>query len=382
MIDELLNKLRYKSEGTDIDFKPAQYRFSKGSEDAKGEILKAILAIANAWRDGPGYILLGFKDQRPHPAEVVGIAESIDDAQFQQFVNSKVKPKLTFSYEEHVHQGKMVALITIPKQKRTFHLTHAYGKLKSNVVYVRRGSSTDEAEPQEIYEMMKADSGQGDMRLSLSVLTDGNETLPETLELRYLRFTEQFPDYKTPKRVEVLTSAGLDPYQWYDNADYWREYADYFSLNEALIQLKFVLLNRSAIQLSNAKLEVFVEPADGQGYKILTGTKLPKEPLRQSTNSMLLDSLSKRSAKKCCQPIIENNGSTQFFFFLLGSLLPGEECRSSDTLAIAVLDPGRLRLRSRILASELSTPHEIEQVVECTGPVENLDFKRFREQYR
>lgn len=378
MIDELLNKLRYKCEGADIDFKSAQYRFNKGSEDTKGEILKDILAIANAWRDGSGYILLGFKDQRPHPAEVVGISESIDDARLQQFVNSKVKPKLTFSYEEHVHQGKTVALITIPKQKRTFHLTHAYGKLKSNVVYVRRGSSTDEAEPQEIHEMMKADSGQGDMRLSLSVLTDGNETLPETLELRYLRFTEQFPDYKTPKRVEVLTSAGLDPYQWYDNADYWREYADYLSLNEALIQLKFVLLNRSAIQLSNAKLEVFVEPADGQGYKILTGTKLPEEPLRQSTNSMLLDRLSKRTSKKSCQPIIENNGSTQFCSIRFGSLLPGEECRSSGTLAIVLLDPGKLRLRFRILASELSTPHEIEQVVECTGPVEELDFKRFK----
>lgn len=37
---ELLTALRYKSEGTDIDFKSAQYRFINGSEDDKGEMLK------------------------------------------------------------------------------------------------------------------------------------------------------------------------------------------------------------------------------------------------------------------------------------------------------------------------------------------------------
>ncbi|EPB7243871.1 RNA-binding domain-containing protein [Pseudomonas aeruginosa] len=64
MID-LLNMLRYKSESTDIDFKSAQYRFNSGTEADKSELLKDILAIANSWRDGIGYILLGFKDQRP-----------------------------------------------------------------------------------------------------------------------------------------------------------------------------------------------------------------------------------------------------------------------------------------------------------------------------
>ncbi|HBR2370871.1 TPA: putative DNA binding domain-containing protein, partial [Klebsiella pneumoniae] len=82
----LLNMLRYKSEGTDIDFKSAQYRFTNGSENDKSELLKDILAIANSWRDGTGYILLGFKDQRPNPAEVVGIHDSIDDSRIQQFV--------------------------------------------------------------------------------------------------------------------------------------------------------------------------------------------------------------------------------------------------------------------------------------------------------
>src|SRR5437870_3402119 len=99
MTVDLLDTLRFKAEGTDLDFKSAQYRFIKASEADKAELLKDILAIANSWRDGTGHVLLGFKDARPKPAEVVGISEHLDDAQFQQFVNSKVKPKLTFRYE-------------------------------------------------------------------------------------------------------------------------------------------------------------------------------------------------------------------------------------------------------------------------------------------
>jgi predicted HTH transcriptional regulator len=185
---ELLNMLRYRSEGPDIDFKSAQYRFSGGSEADKAEMLKDILAIANSWRDGPGYILLGFKDNRPHPAEVVGIQESIDDSRIQQLVNSKVKPKLTFSYEEHLYEGVTVGVITIPKQKRPFYLTHAYGKLKSNVVYVRRGSSTDEAEPPEATAMANSDDGRKDLKLDLSLLTPKNEALPNSFA--HMRISE------------------------------------------------------------------------------------------------------------------------------------------------------------------------------------------------
>ncbi len=164
---ELLSRLRYRSEGPDIDFKSAQYRFNGGSEVDKAEMLKDILAIANSWREGPGYILLGFKDNRPHPAEVVGIQDSIDDSRIQQFVNSKVKPKLTFSYEEHLYEGMTVGVITIPKQKRPFYITNAYGRLKSNVVYVRRGSSTDEAEPPEATAMAINDDGRKELKLGM-----------------------------------------------------------------------------------------------------------------------------------------------------------------------------------------------------------------------
>lgn len=143
----LLDALRFRSEGTDLDFKQAQYRFVQADEKDKAELLKDILAMANAWREGPGHILLGVRDARPQPAEVIGLNKHLDDAKLQQFVGSKIRPKLTFRYEECLYEGRAVGIISIPKQARPFYLQHPYGPLKSNVVYVRRGSSTDEAEP-------------------------------------------------------------------------------------------------------------------------------------------------------------------------------------------------------------------------------------------
>ncbi|WP_426760330.1 AlbA family DNA-binding domain-containing protein [Enterobacter cloacae complex sp. 402C9] len=273
----LLNMLRYKSEGTDIDFKSAQYRFTNGSENDKSELLKDILAIANSWRDGTGYILLGFKDQRPNPAEVVGIHDSIDDSRIQQFVNSKVKPKLTFSYEEHLYEGKTIGIISIPKQKRPFYLTSAYGKLKSNVVYVRRGSSTDEAEPVETIAMGYEDNGRAEMKIELCLRTPDNDTLPLNFTHTYLHFTEEFPDFERPSKP-------LGPFDmpsvssiYRDNRNFFREYAEYMRINKALIMLRLVLLNRSGVQLSNAKVELTIETTDFH-VNVIAVSDLPEKP--------------------------------------------------------------------------------------------------------
>ncbi len=378
LTDELLNALRYKSEGTDIDFKSAQYRFIGGSEEDKAEMLKDILAMANAWRDGPGHILLGFKDQRPRPAEVVGISESIDDAKVQQFVHAKVKPKLVFRYEEHMYEGKTIGVITIPKQKRAFYLAHAYGKLKSNVVYVRRGSSTDEAEPPEIAEMALADAGRGDMRVDLSVLTPDNDSLPDTFACRYLQFTEKFPDYESPRQARGPFEFDIGPLMRHDNRRFWRDYAEYTRVTEALIMMQFALLNRSEAQLSNAKLEVSVEPLAEQGFQMLAGEDMPERPRSQCDPFSGVRSLPEIMGRQNPRLVVDDGGVVPVCHVRFGSLLPGEGARSSDTLAIIPLGPGKLRLRFRILASELTAPHESERVIEATGVVQRLHFEGFK----
>lgn len=376
MVD-LLNMLRYKSEGPDIDFKSAQYRFNGGSEIDKAEMLKDILAIANSWRDGPGYILLGFKDNRPRPAEVVGIQESIDDSRIQQFVNSKVKPKLTFSYEEHLHEGMTVGVITIPKQPRPFYITNAYGKLKSNVVYVRRGSSTDEAEPPEATAMANNDDGRKDLKLDLSVLTPQNEALPSSFAHTYLRFTEKFPDYVKAREPSGSFGMHLHSALERDNRDFWREYAEYIRVDEALVEMQFVLVNRSGIQLSNAKLEVTVEALDSQSFYMAAESDLPEEPEQEWNIADHITTVQDVIARQKPAVQIDESGSTPVCHIRLGSLLPGEQGRS-ESLALIPHAPGKLRLRLRILGCELPAPLEEEYLIETTGEVHSLSFEQFK----
>lgn len=382
MIDDLLTKLRYKSEGTDLDFKSKQYRFIGGSEESKAEMLKDILAIANAWRDGAGYILLGFKDQRPHPAEVVGISESIDDAQIQQLVNSKVSPHLTFSYEEHLYEGKTIGIISIPKQKRTFYLKNSYGKLKSNVVYVRRGSSTDEATPPEIAAMMQADAGSGDIHVELRVSTPTGDNLPDSIARSYLQFTEKFPDYASPREPRDLFGVMPDAYMWVDNKNFWREYAEYIRVHSAAIELKFALANQSKVSLSNAKLEAYVEALDGQKTLMLAGTDMPIRPQMRRSSLHTAGSLSNLINVRDSKLVVESSGHTSVCHVRFGTLLPGEEGRVAETLAVIPLGPGRVRMRLRILAAELEEPHEIERVFNATGDVVRLDFESFEKATR
>ena len=379
--NELLDALRYKSEGTDLDFKREQYRFAGGSDFEKAEMLKDILALANAWREGPGYILLGLKDNRPHLAEVVGISESIDDSRLQQFVNSKVKPKLTFRYEEHLYEGNTIGVIAIPKQKRPFFIANPYGKLKSNIAYVRRGSSTEEAEPTEVAAMALADSGRRQVLLDLSVLTPDNEVLPETFALNYFNFPKKLPNYESPPEKLGPFEISVRGHMWHDNRNFWREYAEFVRVNGALIEMKFVLKNRSETSLSNAKLEVSVEPLDGQSFQMLVGADLPDEPSSQWSSMAGLGSLPKMLDRREARLVVDEDGVHPICHVRFGSLLPGEEGRSSDTLGILPFGPGKLRLHFRILAGELAAPQASARELETTGELTSVNVDDLEEMY-
>jgi hypothetical protein len=383
--DDLLNALRYKSEGTEIDFKSAQYRFVNGIQDDKAEMLKDFLAMANAWRDGTGYILLGFRDQRPHPAEVVGITGHIDDAAIQQFVNGKVKPKLTFRYEEHLYEGKTVGVISIPKQKRPFYLAHDFGRLRSNVVYVRRGSSTDEAEPPEVAAMVADDSGRGAVQVKLSVLTSTNVDLPEAFTLDFLQFAQQMPDYEKPPEPRPTGRFGLPQYEafsvWRDNHDFWRESAEHARIRGGLVEMQFALRNRSQMQLSNAKLEVMLE-TDDVDCTMYAGSELPDAPKSQWSTFDHTASFPDLMGRRDADLVIDESGDNPACHVRFGALLPGEEGRSGDTLALVLGGPGKLRLKFRILAAELPAPIESEREIETSGTLHRLDFEGIKDYLR
>ncbi len=153
-----IEQLLHEDEGTTLDFKSSQYPFEGVNTKAKSELLKDILAFTNAWRDKTAYILIGVEERKGGRSKVVGISKDLNDSQLQQFVNSKVQRPITFLYHTHLINSDKIGVISIPVQKRPFYLITQFGKLEKNTVYLRRGSSTVIAEPDEIARMDGSES--------------------------------------------------------------------------------------------------------------------------------------------------------------------------------------------------------------------------------
>jgi Putative DNA-binding domain len=153
MNDTLMEELLHEEETETLDFKRDQYLFAGASDDDKSEIVKDVLAFANAWRRTDAYILIGVQEVKGGRSIVHGVTHHLDDANLQQLVNQKTQKPIAFTYEAFPFEGKQVGVIRIPLQERPFFLLKDFGKLKKGIVYIRRGSSTDEADPAEIAKM-------------------------------------------------------------------------------------------------------------------------------------------------------------------------------------------------------------------------------------
>src|SRR4051794_4576275 len=114
MTPELLRQLLSEGESSRLDYKVGQYPFVGATDGEKSELLKDVVAMANAWREADAFIVIGVKEVPGKPAELVGISQHLDDAQLQQFVNSKVNRPIQFAYGEHSIEGHSIGVIRIP----------------------------------------------------------------------------------------------------------------------------------------------------------------------------------------------------------------------------------------------------------------------------
>lgn len=102
-----------RGEGSSLDFKRNQYPFGGASEDEKRELLKDVLALANAWRRDDAYILIGVEEVRGSRSRPLGVSVHLDDARLQQFVNSKVQKPLQCAYEVQRIDGVEIGVIRV-----------------------------------------------------------------------------------------------------------------------------------------------------------------------------------------------------------------------------------------------------------------------------
>ena len=213
-----LEQLLHEEEGSALDFKRDQYPFEGADNKDKSELLKDILAFANAWRRTTAYILIGVDEVKGGRSEIVGVGKHLDDAQLHQFVNSKTQQPIEFSYQPFRTENVEIGVLEIPIQERPFYLKKKFGKLDDNVVYKRDGSSTAIATPDEIAKMgVKQDLG-GTPQLVLEWADIKRRVvLPSPHTVNSLSLHPRLPD-DTFERPRSLYGSVIDDF--HDNKSY------------------------------------------------------------------------------------------------------------------------------------------------------------------
>lgn len=355
--DSLIDALLFEAEGAELDFKREQYPFEGEDDRTKSELLKDILAFANAWRRTDAYILIGIQEVKEGESVVVGIAEHIDDAKLQQFVNSKTNRPVEFSYTPMSFRSKQIGVIHIPVQDRPIFLTRDYGALRRNTVYLRRGSSTDEARPDEIARMGQAVSEGLKLKpLLVPMLAIGSDwselveaTTFKTVCLKHLEI-ESLPDYSPPQPSGPF---GMPLYFGHTNSAFYRDRAEYLRFCSKLRPIRMAVRNDGTALASGVKFTIQVaDPI--HAMELALESDRPKAPRREWSPIDNFRPISMSQETSDIEVTRTNAGWTISAYF--GKVQAKDTSVTSEQLFVGLSTSGLVELPVSIFADELSTP--------------------------
>ena len=239
----ILETLLYQPEGSALDFKQEQYLFEGADIRKKAELLKDILAFANAWRLTTAYILIGVREIKGARSEIVGVQEHLDDASLHQFVNGKTQRPVEFTYLPLHVEGFEIGVLEIPLQERPIFLTKRFGHLDKDKVFIRDGSSTRSARPDEITKIGAGQALGGVPQFDLQLADlDKHVLLPSPCTVRSLILEPRLPAQTFSRRRPRM----LGPDLFYKR-DYSREVIACAAERALLTGLGFHLRNNSGV---------------------------------------------------------------------------------------------------------------------------------------
>lgn len=359
----------YQSEGTALDFKKEQYPFTGATDEQKSELLKDILAFANSWRQGDAYILIGVKEVEAGRHILIGVEEHFNDAQLQQFVNSKTNRQVILSYEVHLIEGKKIGIIRIPKQDRPIYATRRFGKVEKEVVYFRLGSSTAVAKPEDIAKMGR-DSIQSQsiplLNLSLADLQNRTElgTTIEVDSIAYSEDTEPLPN-ASEKRGTSSTLSYLSNFSdpmGRVNENYWREMAQYVRKRDLLKPVGFVICNQSNRLAENVRVEISGSCIEGTA--IMDESELPTKPAYRSID--IIPQIKPFWKQQQQQITVEHHGKGWSLTAKFGNVQPKSSVWASESFYVGSTSQSELKLEAFIYADNLPEPQKVSLIVRFT----------------
>lgn len=372
--DSYLEPLLWRSEGDDLDFKRDQYGCDRANDDERSELVKDILAMANAWRTDDAFILVGVDErQPPGPGRVVGVSEHLRDSDLQQLLNSRASQPVRFTYEVVPFQGMEVGVVRIPQQTPPVFLTKDFGKLRAKVVYVRRGSATVEADPAEIARMgahgvmplaptLRVEFGdpatlesQGD-RLSISSV---HVVLPSASEIEQLkkRVRGEWPTFEVP----VL-----------QNRQYEEDFAEYLRADAFYQPVLLLVRNPSAGVAEDVRI-AFSLPAE-----LLDATEeMPRQPTRDFGGHL---NVRPRPWPHLPAIEIERRGDVLSVVFLARKVQPGAMV-ASPVFALGARRSGEHVIRGQIF-SDRAMPTGFELTLTLSAEARDISLRELAKAMR
>lgn len=354
MIEELL----YEEESSTLDFKQEQYPFTNAEDHQKSELLKDILAFANAWRRNDAYILIGIEEVKGGRSNILGIENNLDDAALQQFVNSKTQRPLIFEYKSYQVENKTVGVIKIPINDRPIYLKKDYGKLKKNIVYLRRGSSTDEASPDEIAKMgasVHADKNVPNLKFSFAN-RDAKTLLPSKIELTatLLKFNGLIPKYE---RENTSFNNVINYPHTISNQDYYKELVNYYYWKNIVSPIAFYLQNTSDISVTDIKIELIIDSSKDI-VSLMLEKELKKVPSPTYDPLLNIKSLPQHMKEMQIKPDIKINQVNDSWHIevYFSKVQAGQTIFSKDLIYLASKKSIDIRLAYQVFADNLPSP--------------------------
>lgn len=370
---ETVERLLFEGESESLDFKSEPYKVTNATPNEKSELVKDVLAFANSWRRTDAYILVGIREVRGGRGEVLGVEEILDDASIQQLVNSKVQRPISFSCRTVVLEGKTVDVIHIPVQERPFYLRRDFGKLKAEVVYIRRSSSTDRAKPDEVARM---GGSVGDVyvspELQLSLFDSNRLNVGSSVDLWCMH--HQFDDKDVPDYV------GSTPYNFAPvNRHYYREIVDFVYFNCSVTEFYVGVESRSEFVVRDLRLEIEVPP-DSE----LTFYDLSHQPIEPDLD-IDIKTFAMPPIGRGRDTSVEQVAGNQVVSCSLGKVQPKASVIARDPLFVAASESGEYELVGKAFSDDLREPMEVKFsfVADCEHDKRSLDefIKIYRDNF-
>ncbi|MEL6440342.1 MAG: ATP-binding protein [Cyanobacteria bacterium J06621_8] len=363
----LIESLLYQNEGTALDFKRDQYPFVKATEEQKSELLKDILAFANSWRQTEAYIVIGVEEVKGGRSIPWGTEDHFDDAQIQQFINSKTNRQVKFAYEVHLFEGNKIGVIRIPQQERPIYATKNYGKVKKEVVYYRSNSSTAIATPDDIARM-----GRDSVPKSITPVIDlqfadlqkrqklGNHI--NIFSIYYSQPKHPLADYSIqPARYKVGSYDSLLSGMRPVNSHYWRDKEEYLRLNNLLKPVALIAYNQSNTLAENVRVELI----NNSFNQIKVSDELPIKP----STSPILRKISFKSILQKSPIDITYHGDTWTLSINLGNIQPKSSVWLSEPFFLGAIKQEQFEAEAVIYADNIPDPQQVNLKIDFT--VEN-----------